>query len=515
VWIWEPASGLPARMLEGIEDAQNYAEWSPDGKRLAIGKAKQVEIWNLHSGELIQTIQTKGRTKMLHWDKDGNRMLTWSEFGTLILDMREGRAKVVFPLLSFPNVSAWSPDGTQIAVESTSDEVWLLKLGSQAPFRRLKHPPKPTALAWSPDGTLIAVGLDSGQIWLWNAADATRKEILDGHTNQVTAMDFSPDGSKLVSASWDHSLRIWDTTSWRSLKRLSGHTGGLLDTEWRASGDQIVSTGSDGTVRIWSVMSARSPETWLETSGWVWNVGWSGDGKFLVATSDKKLFVRDNYDKTVHDLGASVFQMVGGSLATSVPLLAISDRSGRVVIKNISSRETIKTIDLHEPLWNVALSPDGTLVAASTEKSGKIFVWSLPNGDLQGSIDVGTFITSMAFAPDSNLLAFAPLGSESVKVVDIEAHTLSLSLSPVSIQPKQHGGWRGALTEGAWQWVRTIMSLEFGISRCQIPHNCSKGTLGRLKVSLGTIRVIALPLPHWTVPFGCGRCQADNFSMSL
>jgi WD40 repeat protein len=136
VHLWEAATGVRLRLLSLPEhdlDATGHLmgvlslAWSPDGKYIASGSYKIVQIWNAATGAKL----------------------------TSYLGHTSGVTSV-----------AWSPDGKYIASGSRDLQVWeamSTKLVSYGPHARGVY-----KVIWSPGGSRIAT-LSSGGICIWQA----------------------------------------------------------------------------------------------------------------------------------------------------------------------------------------------------------------------------------------------------------------------------------------------------------------------------------------------------------
>ena len=82
-------------------------------------------------------------------------------------------------------------------------------------------PSNPNMVAWSPDGTDMAVSCDDRKIYLFDAATGTRKAIFDGHTSAGLDVAFHPAGTLLASRGWDNRLRLWDAALARPVLSLT------------------------------------------------------------------------------------------------------------------------------------------------------------------------------------------------------------------------------------------------------------------------------------------------------
>jgi WD40 repeat protein/serine/threonine protein kinase len=173
VWIYETATGKPARQLAGHTVMTTDAAFSASGARLA-------------------TADTQGTIRL--WDASTGAPLAVAR----IHDQFIGR-------ISF------SPDGRTIASASQDATVRLVDALTLEERASWQYGGVLYGLAFSPDGTRLAVACNDSTVRLLDVATLTEVAELRGHGDYVHAVAFSPDGTRLVSGSGDQTVRIWDS----------------------------------------------------------------------------------------------------------------------------------------------------------------------------------------------------------------------------------------------------------------------------------------------------------------
>ena len=192
--------------------------YRPDGDRLAAGDDES----NIHifytdhqNGNRRHLRTMRGHTRAVYsvaWSPDGRTLASGSRDGTVRLwNPNNG---VNFAILrghtDRVHGVAFSPDGRMLAsVSWRSPYVILWDVNSQSRIRTMSGG-SGWSVAWSPDGQTLAVGIYSGTIHLYDPNTGSKKQSLNGHSNDVRSVAFHPNGRILASGSEDNTIRIWE-----------------------------------------------------------------------------------------------------------------------------------------------------------------------------------------------------------------------------------------------------------------------------------------------------------------
>ena len=242
---------------------------------------------------------------------------------------------------------------------------------------------------------------------------------LRGHGGPVRDAVFSPNGKLVATGSDDKTARIWDTSSGKQLALLrigpprrsavirtsgrGGHDASVFHLEFDSTGNRVVTVAQDGTARVWSARSGRNLAV-----------------------------LRDTSDYRLTD---ATFSPRNRNLVVTSTFLA---RSALVWDARKPERPT-RTLPTGEDFINdVAVSPDGKLVAAGTQIRPLAKVWDAQTGRLVSILRGHRkyYVGKVAWSPDSRRVPTAR-DDATATVFDARSGRLEATLS----------GHSGALTD--------------------------------------------------------------------
>jgi WD40 repeat protein/DNA-binding SARP family transcriptional activator len=313
-------SGRPADVL-----AVGY---SPDGTRVATGSANgTATLWNPSTGQAVHVLRAHpGGVFATRFSADGKRLVTLgADRAVRIWDVQSGRL-----LRAIANVHdrtsaavAWGEGVAFVGDTRVAVAPWSLGKGTPSPV---------VARVFD-----LATGKPVGEVD--DPAGAT----------QTDDIDVSPDGKLLVAGHARGALQLYRLSDGRQLDVVQGSAAGAVpDVEFSRDGKFVATAGVDGFAKIWSVADGRLREV-LRLRGHdspVLSVSFDRDGTRLAS--------------------------VGGA------------RDARVWDVSPAGRGEVLTLPgpQSKPEWraDIAFTPDGRRLVASSGPAGMVRVWSVQTG---------------------------------------------------------------------------------------------------------------------------------------
>ena len=329
--IWDVATGNKMLTLTGHTGPVKACVFSSDGKQvISASEDGTIKIWNAKTGKEAHTIVTNHLHGVMACaiSPDGKIVVSAGYWTLTIWDIESGEMlDTISGFEKSVRACAFSPDGGRIV--STGFDPALKIRESKTRHMTMEisteHSLPVNACVYSPDGRSIASGSDDGRIKLWDVATGNEMLSLSSHTGPINACAFSPDGNRLVSASKDGTLKIWDVSviaeTNESHQRCGIVLNSLEDTETRVPFEHHTSvkactfspdgkrvfSGSDDGIFVWDAETGmkiemvwvRKVDPWLEPIACAFSPNGKGiaigewDGSLYIWTEINGLFSKN------------------------------------------------------------------------------------------------------------------------------------------------------------------------------------------------------------------------------
>lgn len=339
----------------------------------------------------------------------------------------------------------WSPDGTQFAsVEREGDLISLFDRNGGFLKSLVGHSGRINQIMWSPDGEQIATAGDDKSVRLWTSGGQT-EVILASHSNRVDSVAWSPDGNILASASsLDGTVQLMTPkgASIRTFKFSPTPGDGLTTLYWSPDSKSLAVHYSSGMSDIWTLdgrisASFDSPDTQAN------NIAWSPDSqRIALATVKQGLQVYSLQGKLEKTLST---QSIPGALGIirwtpDGRYIAVSDFMDNVLLWDVNGGKSY-THKIKASLFDMAFSPDGTLLALATLRSDGLGEVQVFNRQMQDVYTATASLTSkngvrIAWSPDGQIL-LTKFDSDGVKSIVFDPQIIQSARKITPIAPAQ------------------------------------------------------------------------------
>lgn len=265
----------------------------PDGELMALGRYREVELRDPHSGRITATLKGHGNeVRGLSFSPDGKLIAATggnpSQFGEIkiwdVATASEARSWRGHR----DNITsiAFSPDGGMLATGSYDKLLKLWDVATGAEIRTLKdHTDAVFAIAFSPDGRLLASAGADRTVKLWDPATGKRLSTLSDALDAVNTIAFDPSGKLLAGAGADRIIHLWqiaETGEGKQIRSLIAHEDTINLIAFSPDGKTLATTGADRSLKLWNAATMVETHTCEKQSDWVQAMAFSPDGRWLI-----------------------------------------------------------------------------------------------------------------------------------------------------------------------------------------------------------------------------------------
>ncbi|CAG8926838.1 unnamed protein product [Penicillium salamii] len=417
--------------------------FSPNNRLLATGCTDgSVQLWSI-------------TTSVAHENADGLIPDFWFELLSLCDESPSYPREKMIQLLAIPKEDedlpcqcfsrrsshlSWEPIAAMIFL---SDDELLYSSNSGIVHRRnirtgtLTHKFKANldstnSIALSHQG-FLASGSNHGTVSIWNTKTGTLFQTFEAHPVSVNSVTFSPDG-QLASGSNDTTVQLYDTSTGFEKSMLVSNPDPVALMRFSPDSRLLLSVSQHGLLQLWDTETFSGKTLEGRFSNETGSVKFSHDGQMLAVFSkpgnqlhiwDTLKYVQIYTGNLRHrDVESLDFSSNGKILSW------VSDSQTSYLTHSIWLLDTTKDQpqeDLIEAGVSPveAVSPDGRLMAISTNTLPGIKIWDIANGVWQSHASpIRDQSYQMVFTPNSRVLACAHKFSGALQLWDLATDTV-------------------------------------------------------------------------------------------
>ncbi len=282
----------------GLAKPITAAEYSPDGKRLAVARYRSVEV--LHAKTRVAILKLDGhpgKINAVHFSADGKKIVTASgtaglrgvaalwdaRSGEKIREFGSGHRDILYD-------AEFSPDGKLLATAGYDRRITFWETATGDAVRRIDvHNGAIFDLAFSPDGKILASASGDETVKLWKVATGERLDTLNQPQDEQYSVVFTPDGKFVLAAGADNRIRMWRLVS-RDRPKINpliharfAHEQEIVRLALTPDGRALVSASADRTLKHWTVPALKQVHAAANQSDLVAALAVRPDGKAYAA----------------------------------------------------------------------------------------------------------------------------------------------------------------------------------------------------------------------------------------
>jgi WD40 repeat protein len=418
---------------EPFDNVSGGFDWSPDGKWLAFmgDRNNRRELLIVSAAGASQSLKTRWSGDLsgsVAWSPDGKQLAFSLDQKIHLIDVDGGRRPTLIPGQEGSNREpAWSPDGQWLAFSSErkSGDAPQRPVAKRVPMKLeevLRHP-KGTdvyGVAFTPDGRRAVFGGSSHRagIQVWDLAGG---QVNDFNLPGVW-LALSPDGRQFATCALSQKILLVDTETGKVTREL--HPGDVSAAlAYSPDGMRLVAGCLNKRAVVMNPQTGKEISTFKNHTDWVTRVVFSPDGKNVISVShDKSLRVWDATTTTeilaiehpepvwglaVSPDGGRILTGTGGSLVKRSDLILHPGSDNTLRLWNSANGQLIREMKGHsETVFTIDFSPDG-LLAVSGGWDNTIRLWDLETGTELSRIDGSGGVMQVKFSPDGQQVLVA------------------------------------------------------------------------------------------------------------
>ncbi len=411
--MWDLARNEVVPTPAGLNDVKNLA-FSHDSNTIAITtKDGAVIIYSLTSQKTLTPLAPPVAAWAIQFHPTDTRLAIANEWGLKleVRDLETGKVIQSIPHSDTIYNLAWHPDGRRLATACADSRVYIWDISTGNQLAMLSgHSREVVAVAFSHAGDLLASYSWDGNVRLWDTL-AARPLISTPSTGGFAHL--TADDHWLACLADGPSLALMEVATAHECRLLhwSSERGkGPSNCDFSPDGKLLVSGHGDG-VHLWDVGAAKEIARLPEGNNW--SVVFAPSGKSLITSGDsglKRWPIEYPYEGQKANLQVGPprrFDLAGGSTRAAMSgdgtTLAFFHSNIVHVLDTEAWHETAKLSEGPKPHY-LALSPDGRWGVTGRWNAGRgNLIWEIRSGKIVRELP-GAMPANVAFSPDNKWL---------------------------------------------------------------------------------------------------------------
>lgn len=393
---------------------QFVVQFSPDSQRLAVAETNgTIHQYDLALGVELQTISVPQPPNEIHFDPQVTRLAVCSELDRVVrvFDLTSGELIQSLPHSSGIQALAWSQSGRQLACAGNDGCVYLWNMTTSKRLAVFEgHAGAVTGVLFNHQADLLVSAGWDGKTWFWDPILARPLFSLTGrYASAFNAEDTMLGFVRLTP--YATAAGLWRVNSAPECRRL-GRLGLAVPGNAAAfSPDQrlLAVAGREG-VRVWNLVTGQ-------TLGIVP----AGDSRSAIFLPDGVLITSGIpgvkrwplvWDSALETLDPGLPAVLWSGVAEHAALtpdgqrlvvVGLQSPDADALVIHLSDAAPLRRLKGHRPSTWVSISPDGRQFASGNWKGQSVCVRDLDSGQVITELPVGQNV-NVAFSPDGQWL---------------------------------------------------------------------------------------------------------------
>ncbi|HEU5433272.1 MAG TPA: WD40 repeat domain-containing protein, partial [Thermomicrobiales bacterium] len=210
--LWDLETGKEVRVYRGVGEVRGLA-WSADGRRIVCGAADgSVHVFNASTAQVLRRFPIDGGgVWSLALSPDGRQLAAGRARLVQLGDVESGRwMRTHTGHTDAVRDVFFSADSSRLISCSQDATIRQWDVASGQPLAGVARQASGiVCLAVAPDGRHAVTGALDGRVRLWDVQEGRELHAFAGHAPLAHAVAFTPDGKHIVSGGYDRTACLW------------------------------------------------------------------------------------------------------------------------------------------------------------------------------------------------------------------------------------------------------------------------------------------------------------------
>lgn len=398
-------------------DGVSSVKFSPNGDFLAFGLQNgRVRLWQRRSNGFYNgPMHKQSSYVVIAWSPDSNWIASGGGDSRAMLTKRDGTLQYDVAHQDWVEGVAFGPDPSWFVTVSDDNKVRVVDREKGVETIRMSHTNFAQKAVVSPNGQWIASTGYDRVVRIWDSVSGTQVLEIPLSANG-SAVSFNQDGSRIVVADEDGNVSIWDISQLKTRIGYIEFTEFVREARFTPSGESLIVNADD--FKVWKIPADQVNQITDGTKGEViltaesltYETAISPDSQWIAVVELDTEDTQKNRGTLVSIDGNKVIPLKHSGEVTDVDfsndssLVATSGADGLIWFWDVQSGEKQFKLDNLEPVNSIAISPNGSLVAAGLHDV--IMVWDYSTREqVTAELKQQGDIVTVVFSPDGKMLA--------------------------------------------------------------------------------------------------------------